>query len=76
MSYLLRNPATLRVTFVNSAFVSFLVLALFYNVGNEDTEASFYNTRIAIYNWVGLSFMLTTNVLMPAIAGVVLQMPI
>ena len=74
LSYLLRNPATIRMTFINAAFVALLVLSLFYNVGNvylkDDTEGK--KTRQSMFNWVGLSFMLTNNIMMPSVQNVVL----
>ena len=36
LTYLLRNPATIRMTFLNTTFVALLVLALFYKVGDVD----------------------------------------
>jgi hypothetical protein len=77
-TYLLRNPATIRMTFVNAAFIALLVLALFFKVADIylGDDIFFDKTRVALYNWVGLSFMMTNNIMMPSILNVVLQMPL
>jgi ABC-2 type transporter len=66
------------MTFINASFIALLVLALFYKVGDvnlkEDYEGKL--TRQSIFNWVGLSFMLTNNIMMPSVQNVVLQMPL
>jgi|APCry1669189034_1035192.scaffolds.fasta_scaffold532908_1 hypothetical protein len=69
LSYLLRNPASIRMTFTNAAFVALLVLALFFKTGDvsfvDDKDGSLF--RKSIYNWVGVSFILCTNLLMPSV---------
>jgi ABC-2 type transporter len=78
ITYLLRNPTTVRMTFINAAFISLVVLALFYKVGDvdlsKDTEG--VKTRQSIFNWVGFSFMIGTNLMMTSVQNVVLQMPV
>ena len=66
---MIRNPATLRMTFINASFVALLVLALFFKVGDVDLSNDPFGTqtRRAIFNWVGLSFMLTNNIMMPSV---------
>lgn len=78
LQYLLRNPATIRMTFVNASFIALLVLALFWQVGNVDLTNDIEGrlTRQSLFNWVGLSFMLTNNIMMPSVQNVVLQMPL
>lgn len=66
------------MTFINTTFVALLVLALFFKVGDVDLkdDKKGIQTRRAIFNWVGLSFMLTNNIMMPSVQNVVLQMPL
>ena len=66
------------MTFVNATFIALLVLALFYKVGDVDLTHDIDGkmSRIALSNWVGLSFMLSTNIMMPSVQNVVLQMPL
>jgi hypothetical protein len=70
MSYLFRNPAVIRMVIFNTIFVAGLVLALFWKVCNvdltHDTE-DLILTRRSMFNWVGLSFMLTNNIMFPSI---------
>eukprot|EP00347_Sterkiella_histriomuscorum_P018132 403346668 len=83
LKYLLRNPRTLNATLFNSIFIGLLVLAIYFKVGDmsgilnqhtvEDAE-SFY--RKTIGNWVGLSFLLSNNLMFPAIMVVIIQMPL
>ena len=77
ITYLFRNPITIRVTFVSTIFVALLTMALFYKVGAVDLEKDYFleKTRQSLFNWIGLSFMLTNNMLIPAAQNVVLQMP-
>lgn len=76
--YLLRNPATIRMTFVNAAFLALLVLALFFKIADIylGNDYFFEKTSVSLYNWVGLSFMITNNIMMSSILNVVLQMPL
>ena len=45
ITYLMRNPATVRMTFINASFVAFLVLALFYKVGDVDLSKDYELTK-------------------------------
>lgn len=70
----MRNPTTIRMTFINATFIALIVLALFFHVAKVDlsNDLEGKETRQALYNWVGLSFVLTTNIMMTAIQNVVL----
>lgn len=70
MTYLFRNPAIIRMTFFNTIFVALLVLALFWRVCDVDLAndgATLVLTRRSMFNWIGLSFMLTNNIMMPSV---------
>jgi hypothetical protein len=75
MTYLFRNPAIIRMTIFNTVFVALLVLALFWKVCDVDLTKDTLEltlTRRAMFNWIGLSFMLTNNIMMPSVMNVVL----
>lgn len=36
VAYLLRNPVSIKMTFIHASFVSLLVLALYFHVANVD----------------------------------------
>lgn len=70
LTYSFRNPATIRMTIFNTVFVAVLVIALFWKVckvdlTNDNLELTL--TRRAMFNWIGLSFMLTNNIMMPSV---------
>lgn len=70
MSYMFRNPAIIRMVFFNTVFVAGLVLALFWKVCDVDLShdtLDLIKTRRAMFNWVGLAFMLTNNIMFPSI---------
>ncbi len=77
ITYLFRNPITIRVTFISTAFTSLLTMILFYKVAGVDLtdDNRLTQTSQSLFNWLGLSFMLTNNMLIPACQNVVLQMP-
>jgi hypothetical protein len=58
---------------MNAIIFGLLTLALFWKVGDIERAASFNQ---ALFNWVGLSFMLTNNMMFPSIGTVVMQMPL
>ncbi len=67
------------MTFFNTVFVALLVLALFWRVCAVDLSndgETLTLTRRSMFNWIGLSFMLTNNIMMPSVQNVVLQMPV
>ncbi len=75
MSYLFRNPAVIRMTFFNTVFVALLVLALFWKACDVDLSndgKTLIKTRRSMFNWIGLAFMLTNNIMFPSIQNVVL----
>lgn len=58
------------MTIFNTVFVAVLVIALFWKVckvdlSNDNLELTL--TRRAMFNWIGLSFMLTNNIMMPSV---------
>ena len=75
MMYLLRNPVVIRMTFVQSTFVALLVLALFWKVADTTRPILVEDIFKDTFNWMGLSFMLTSNIMIPSIQNVVMQMP-
>ena len=61
ITYLFRNPITIRVTFISTAFTSLLTMILFYKVAGVDLtdDNRLTQTRPSHFNWLDLSFMLT-----------------
>lgn len=62
--YILKNPASVRSIFFNSIFSAFLIVNLFWKVGDIDKAK---NESQAVYNWVGFSFMMCNTIMFPAI---------
>lgn len=60
------------MTFVQSAFVALLVLALFWKVADTTKPIQIEDIFKDTFNWMGLSFMLTTNIMIPSIQNVVM----
>jgi hypothetical protein len=60
---MLRNPRTLNAAFFNAIFISLLILALFYKVGDYDRASTY---KQAVQNWTGLSIMMANNLMFPA----------
>lgn len=78
ITYLFRNPITIRVTIISTAFTALLTMILFWQVCAVDLTHDDYlqQTSRSLFNWIGISFMLTNNMLIPASQNVVLQMPL
>ena len=63
----MRNPIIIRMTFINSVFIALLVLALFWKVADTTKPIELQNLFKDVFNWMGLSFMLTSNIMIPSI---------
>ncbi|CDW81306.1 abc transporter family protein [Stylonychia lemnae] len=74
--YMLRNPRTLNAAFFNAIFIGLLTLALYYKVGDLDTYDLPKDAQKAANNWVGLSFLLSNNMMFPSLMLVIIQMPL
>ena len=73
IQYLLRNEATMRVTFFNGAFIALMLLSLYFRMSDVDIEDNVQQSRLSITNWLGLSFNITTDMSMFSSLMVVLQ---
>lgn len=57
------------MTFIHATVNSLIVLALFFHVAKIDLgdDLEGMKTRQALFNWVGLSFVLATDIMMTSI---------
>jgi hypothetical protein len=75
-SYLMRNKVSIQVLVANASIIALVMLALFFRIAGItlSDDLLLEKTRNSIYNWVGLSFMLSVDLLMTSVVTVTLQM--
>mmetsp|Transcript_45991 Transcript_45991/g.33751 ORF Transcript_45991/g.33751 Transcript_45991/m.33751 type:complete len:164 (+) Transcript_45991:992-1483(+) len=77
LTYLLRNPDTLKALFVNTVIVTLFILILFFNVCSPDpAPETTTEYKVVMQNIKGLAFLLVNTLMFPAISLVVIQMPL
>jgi hypothetical protein len=67
-----RNPRSIRGIIFVTAFQGLLILALYFNVGDFDNVKDIKGVQTYLSNFLGLSLLLSNNMIFPALFAVIL----